>query len=76
MQGHLGGSAGEASDFGSGHGPRVLGWSPILDSLLSEGPASPSLCYYPCLCALSLFLSPCQINKQNLKKKEKGKKTH
>ena len=37
-------------DFSSGHGPRVMGWSPVLGSVLSREPAEePS----PCLHSLS-----------------------
>ena len=43
------------------HDPRVLGWSPKSDSLLSGEPASPAPSAAPLACALSLFL--CQINK-------------
>jgi len=38
----LGGSVDEGFAFGSGHDPRVLGWSPTSGSLLSRVPASPS----------------------------------
>ena len=55
--GHLGGSDGQASAFGSGHDPRVLG----LGTLLSREPASPSPSAAPPACALSL--SFCQISK-------------
>ena len=40
MLGHLGGSVKHAIlDFGSGHDPRVLAWSPVSDSVLSREPA-------------------------------------
>ena len=53
-QGHLHGSVCEASAFGSGHDPRVLGSSPTSGSLLSGGPASPSpsACCSAYLCSL------------------------
>ena len=57
--GRLGGSVGQASAFGSGHDPGVLGLSPELGSLLSGDSASPSASALPLLmcahtCALSL----------------------
>ena len=51
---HLSGSIGEASAFGSGHDPRVLGSSPTSGSLLSRESASLSPCAPPPACALSL----------------------
>ena len=42
--------------FGSGHDPRVLGWSPMSGSLLREESASPSSSALPSVCALSLAL--------------------
>ena len=59
--GHLGGSVGQASAFGSGHDPRVHGSSPALGSLLSGELASSSPFAAPHARALSLSL--CQINK-------------
>ena len=50
----------KASAFSSGHDPRVLGSSPVLGSLLSREPASPSLCLPFCLLVISLSL--CQIS--------------
>ena len=50
-----------ASVFGSGHDPGGLGSNPTWGSLLSGEPASPSACFYPCLCMLSL--SFWQMNK-------------
>jgi len=41
------------SAFASGHDPGVLGSSPVLGSLLSGEPASPSACHSSC-CVLSL----------------------
>ena len=64
-QGRLGGSVGEVSAFGSGHDPGVVGSSPVSGSLLSGESASPSPSAPP---LLVLFLV-CQINKQNIKKK-------
>ena len=55
-----GGSVSEVSAFGSGHDPRVLGWSPASGSLLSGEPAFPS----PSLSSATHPLS--QINKSNL----------
>ena len=73
--GHLGGSVGEASAFGSGHDPGVLGWSPMSGSPLSGKSASPSPSeptLYPPPNAQPptlLMLSISQINKKNLFKK-------
>jgi len=50
--GRLTGSVGWASAFGSGHDPRVLGWSTASGSLLSRVPALP-----PPLLTLALTLS-------------------
>ena len=63
--GHLPGSVGEASAFGSGRDPGVLGSSPSSGSLLGGESASPSLSAAPPACALSL----CQIKTLNLFKK-------
>ena len=52
--GRLGCLVGEVSAFGSGHDPRVLGWSPTSGSLLSRQSASPSA---PPLLLLSLSLT-------------------
>ena len=51
----------KAAAFGSGHDPRVLGWSPALGSLLSWVPDSLSLSASPPACALSLSFSNEQI---------------
>ena len=76
-RGCLGGSAGEASDFGSGHDLEVLGASPASGSVLTARilePAldsvSPSLC--PSLtrslaCFLSLSLSKINKNLETLR---------
>ena len=48
----------KASAFGSGYDPRVLGSSPASGSLLSQEPASPSLCL--CLPLCLLVISVCQ----------------
>ena len=53
LNGHLA-AVGEASIFGSGHDPGVLGSSPASSSLLSGESASPSACCSPYLCSLSL----------------------
>ena len=42
--GRLGGSVSEASAFGPGHDPRVLGLSPTSGSLLLPLPAAPPAC--------------------------------
>ena len=67
MPGHLGGSAGEASDFGSGHGPRALGSSSKSGSMLSGVLAPPSPSAPPPLPTPShaIYLPPSlsQINK-------------
>ena len=55
-EGRLGGSVSEASAFGLGHDPGVLGSSPISGSLLSEESASPSLSAAPPARVLSLSL--------------------
>ena len=52
--GHLGGSVGAASAFGSGHDPGVLGSSPPSGSLHIGESASPSPSASPCSCSLSL----------------------
>lgn len=51
--GALGGSVGEASAFGSGSDPGVLGWSPAPGSLLSGEPTSPSPPHPPLVLSLS-----------------------
>jgi len=60
-QGHLDGSVGQASAFGSVHDPRVPGPSPTLGSLLGEGAASPSPS--PCCSAYLWSLSNSLSNK-------------
>ena len=74
LEGHLGGSVGEASDFGSGHDLMVLEFEPHIGSVLTAQSLEPasdsvssSLSAPPpltlCL-SLSLYLSLClmQIN--------------
>ena len=65
LLGHLGGSVGEASVFGSGHDLRVLGLSPALGSLFSAQSVSPSPSALP---PHILARSLSQINKLFFKK--------
>ena len=86
--GCLGGSLGQASDFGSGHDLWVLGSSPVSGSLLPWLPASPSLSASPPpsstpppACALShslkyinkIFKKKCIITEDHLKQSNGAK---
>ena len=53
MQGHLVNSVGEASAWGSGHDPMVLGWSPQAPCSVGSLLLPLSLAF-PTSCALSL----------------------
>ena len=55
--GHLGDSVSWASALGSGCHHGVLGWSPVLVSLLSRESSSPSAQAGVFVCSLSLSLS-------------------
>ena len=68
--GRLGGSVGEASAFGSGRDPRVLGSSPTSGSLLSGASASPSASASPP--AYTLSVSNKIFSKIFLKKQEES----
>ena len=56
MEGHLSGSVSKVFTFGSGHDPRVLGLSPMSNSLLNEESASPSPFAPSPACTFSLSL--------------------
>jgi len=64
IRGCLGGSAGGASAFGSGHDLGFLGSSPTLGSLLGGESASPS--------PSTLLLLPVSLSQKKKKKKNGG----
>ena len=56
--GHLGGSVGEASNFGSGHDLTVCGFEPRVG--LCADSSEPGACFGFCV-SLSLFPSPARV---------------